>query len=66
MLATTGVTRLHQVLNINLGYAAVSVIACHVGVPLTDKIGRRYVTVWAPIGCAMCFAAITAGAGVCG
>lgn len=64
MLATTGMTSSEQVLNINLGYTAVSAVAAYLGASFMDKIGRRRVTIWTPVACALCFAGITAGAGV--
>ena len=63
MLATTGMTQSAQILNINLGYTAISAVASYVGASLIEKMGRRPTTIWTSVACAICFAGITGGAG---
>lgn len=64
MLATTGMTSSTQILNINLGYTAISAVASYVGASLIEKMGRRPTSIWTSVACSICFAGITAGAGV--
>lgn len=64
MLMTTGMTRSDQILNINLGYTAISAVASYVGASLIDKMGRRPTVIWTSVACALCFAGITAGTGI--
>lgn len=64
MLMTTGLTRSDQLLNINLGYTAVSAVASYVGAALIEKMGRRPTVIWTSVACSICFAGITAGSGV--
>ncbi|UNI13372.1 hypothetical protein JDV02_000122 [Purpureocillium takamizusanense] len=63
MLATAGLTKSDQVLNINLGYTAISAVAAYVGASLIEKMGRRPTCIWTSVACAICFAGITGGAG---
>ncbi|KAK2685310.1 hypothetical protein QWA68_016102 [Fusarium oxysporum] len=63
MLATTGMTQSDKILNINLGYTAVSAVASYVGASLIEKTGRRPTIIWTLVACAVCFAGISAGAG---
>jgi sugar porter (SP) family MFS transporter len=63
MLMTTGMTRSDQILNINLGYTAISAVASYVGASLIEKMGRRPTVIWTSVACSLCFAGITAGAG---
>ncbi|KAM3459005.1 hypothetical protein MY3296_000152 [Beauveria thailandica] len=64
MLMTTGMTRPDQILNINLGYTAISAVASYVGASLIEKMGRRPTSIWTSVACSLCFAGITAGTGV--
>ncbi|OAA38497.1 General substrate transporter [Beauveria brongniartii RCEF 3172] len=64
MLMTTGMTRSDQILNINLGYTAISAVASYVGASLIEKMGRRPTSIWTSVACSLCFAGITAGTGV--
>lgn len=63
MLMTTGMTQSDQILNINLGYTAISAVASYVGASLIEKMGRRPTSIWTSVACSICFAGITAGAG---
>ncbi|OAQ65486.1 MFS monosaccharide transporter [Pochonia chlamydosporia 170] len=63
MLATTGMTKSDQILNINLGYTAISAVASYVGASLIEKMGRRPTSIWTSVACSICFAGITGGAG---
>lgn len=63
MLATTGMTDSNQILNVNLGYTAISAVASYVGASLIEKMGRRPTVIWTSVACAICFAGITGGAG---
>ncbi|PMB69049.1 Lactose permease [Beauveria bassiana] len=64
MLMTTGMTRSDQILNINLGYTAISAVASYVGASLIDKMGRRPTSICTSVACSLCFAGITAGTGI--
>ncbi|KAM3480096.1 hypothetical protein MY8738_005153 [Beauveria namnaoensis] len=64
MLMTTGMTRSDQILNINLGYTAISAVASYVGASLIEKMGRRPTSIWTSVACSLCFAGITAGTGI--
>lgn len=64
MLLTTGLTQSDQILNVNLGYTAISAVAAYVGASLIEKMGRRPTSIWTSVACSICFAGITAGSGV--
>ncbi|KAH0594777.1 hypothetical protein MHUMG1_07612 [Metarhizium humberi] len=63
MLATAGMTRPDQILNINLGYTIVSAVASYIGAGLIERMGRRPTSIWTSVACSLCFAGITGGAG---
>lgn len=63
VLMTTGVTKSNRILDVNLGYTAVSTVASYLGASQIERMGRRPTIIWTAFACAVCFVGITAGTG---